>query len=217
MTAAITGVTDVAQRVTDSNKTKSAIEEQQDRFIKLLITQMKNQDPLNPLDNAQITMQMAQISTVQGIEKLNATLQALNRAQSFQAVSMIGHSVLVPGDFVNLKGGMAIGGMDLATAADKVKVSVVDANGVVVRELLLGKREQGSSLFAWDGKTTDGLDAPEGSYSFRIDATLNGSNVDATSLALGEVSSVLMDKSGLAAISVSGMGLVDLAQVRQIM
>ena len=73
----------------------------QDRFMKLLVTQMKNQDPLNPLDNAQVTSQLAQLSTVTGIDKVNATLQSLmgsmQPSQSLQAAGMIGHSVLAPG------------------------------------------------------------------------------------------------------------------------
>lgn len=74
--------------------TKTAAEEQQDRFLTLLVTQLKNQDPLNPMDNAEMTSQMAQMSTVSGIEKLNTTLNSLvdniGTSQSMQAASMIG-------------------------------------------------------------------------------------------------------------------------------
>ena len=83
------------------NTAKSAADDVQDRFLKLLVTQMKNQDPLNPLDNAQVTTQLAQISTVNGIEKLNATIEAMassfTSGQSLQAATMIGKDVLVPG------------------------------------------------------------------------------------------------------------------------
>src|SRR3990167_8083696 len=82
--------------------TASTAADTQDRFLKLLVTQMKNQDPLNPMDNAQVTSQMAQLSTVTGIDKLNVTLQALSdsmaSSQSLQAASMIGYGVLVPGN-----------------------------------------------------------------------------------------------------------------------
>jgi flagellar basal-body rod modification protein FlgD len=196
--------------------TKSAVQNQEDRFLKLLVTQMKNQDPLNPLDNAQVTSQMAQLSTVTGIEKLNATLEAFSQAQSFQSVSMIGRSVLAPGEFVQLAAGAAVGGVELAAPADKVKVSIVDGAGQVVRELDLGKRDAGVAVFGWDGKTTAGTDAPEGKYSFRVSASQAGEQVVSTSLALGQVSSVLMDKAG-PALSVSGLGLVDLSAVRQVL
>ena len=89
----------------------------QDRFLKLLVTQMKNQDPLNPMDNAQVTSQMAQLSTVSGIDKLNTTLQALSSSmtasQSLQAATMIGHGVLTPGSSLDLLNGVAIGGVQL--------------------------------------------------------------------------------------------------------
>jgi flagellar basal-body rod modification protein FlgD len=97
-----TSSTSAASAATVASQT-SAI---QDRFLKLLVTQMKNQDPLNPMDNAQVTSQMAQLSTVSGIDKLNATVQALSdsmaAAQSLQAASMIGHAALVPGTEIDL-------------------------------------------------------------------------------------------------------------------
>jgi flagellar basal-body rod modification protein FlgD len=199
-----------------SATTKSAVQEQEDRFLKLLVTQMKNQDPLNPLDNAQVTTQMAQLSTVTGIEKLNATLEAFTKAQAFQAVGMIGRYVLAPGDFVELAGGAGLGGFELPSAADKVKVSIYDANGNLVRDMDMGKQDEGVKAFQWDGKTNAGADAPEGSYTFTVAASLSGQSVLATNLAVGKVQSVLMDDVG-PALSVQGMGLVDLADVKQIL
>src|SRR5512146_862467 len=108
--------------------TAPAADDLQDRFLKLLVTQMKNQDPLNPLDNAQVTSQLAQISTVNGIEKLNTTIQAMATSfaagQSLQAAGMIGRDVLVPAPTLRLAGGSALFGVDLAQAADQVKVSI---------------------------------------------------------------------------------------------
>src|SRR5690349_5722545 len=74
----------------------------EDRFLKLLVTQMQNQDPLNPMDNAQVTSQMAQINTVTGIDKLNTTVQGLNsqfvQMQALQGASLMGKGVLVAGN-----------------------------------------------------------------------------------------------------------------------
>src|SRR5450759_4503359 len=79
------------------------------RFLKLLVTQLNNQDPLNPLDNAQLTSQLAQMSTVSGVEKLNTTLQSLvdqsGSSQVLQAAFLIGRTVLVPGNQVTLSAG----------------------------------------------------------------------------------------------------------------
>lgn len=215
MVAAVAGTTDTTTGATAVAK-KSAADEQQDRFLKLLVTQMKNQDPLNPLDNAQVTSQMAQLSTVNGIEKLNATLAAFTKAQAFQSVGMIGHHVLAPGDFINLSAGKALAGVELKSAADSVKVNIVDAKGVLVRSLDLGKRDEGVVSFQWDGKTDAGLDAPDGAYSFNVTATLAGKSIAPVGLSLGLVQSVLMDQVG-PALSVQGLGLVDLADVKQIL
>lgn len=215
MVAAVAGVTDTASSAASAVK-RSAVDEQQDRFLKLLVTQMKNQDPLNPLDNAQVTSQMAQLSTVNGIEKLNATLAAFTKAQAFQSVGMIGHHVLAPGDFVNLNGGRGVAGVELASAAESVKVKIFDANGNLVRDLDLGKQDEGVVSFGWDGKTNGGVDAPDGGYSFTVNAVQGGKPVAAVKLSVGMVQSVLMDQVG-PALSVQGMGLVDLSEVKQIL
>lgn len=213
--ASVAGVTDTAASATAAVK-KTAVEETQDRFLKLLVTQMKNQDPLNPLDNAQVTSQMAQLSTVNGIEKLNATLESFTKAQAFQSVGMIGHYVLAPGESINLAGGKALAGVELKSAADSVKVNIVDSKGVTVRSLDLGKQDGGVVSFQWDGKTNAGLDAPEGGYSFNVTATLAGKSIAPTALSVGLVQSVLMDQVG-PALSVQGMGLVDLSDIKQIL
>jgi flagellar basal-body rod modification protein FlgD len=215
MAAAVSGVTDTATSTTSSVK-KTAADEQQDRFLKLLVTQMKNQDPLNPLDNAQVTSQMAQLSTVNGIEKLNTTLAAFTKAQAFQSVGMIGHYVLAPGDSLNLSGGKALAGVELQSAADSVKVNIVDSKGVTVRTIDLAKQDAGVVSFQWDGKTTEGLDAPDGAYKFNVTATQGGKSIAPTALSVGMVQSVLMDQVG-PSLSVQGLGLVDLANVKQIL
>src|SRR4249920_884865 len=86
----------------------------QDQFLKLLITQMQNQDPLNPMDNAQVTSQLAQISTVTGIDKLNTTIGDMNTAmvasQSLQASALVGKGIVAPGNTMLLQQGQAVGG-----------------------------------------------------------------------------------------------------------
>ncbi|MCX7627801.1 MAG: flagellar hook assembly protein FlgD [Methylophilaceae bacterium] len=198
-----------------SSVTGMASSEQSDRFLKLLVAQMKNQDPLNPLDNAQVTTQMAQISTVAGIEKLNQTLQAFTQVQAFQAVGMVGHSVLVPGNVLTLVGGQTAAGLDLPTNVDDIEISIFDANGNPVRSFKLGPHEAGVVTFGWDGRDASGNPLPDGEYSYRVRAVAGGANVAVTSLAFGTVNSILMDRSG-PSLSVDGIGLVELGQVREI-
>mgnify|MGYP000656176422 FL=1 len=99
---------------TASAKNKSSIEDAQDRFMKLLVTQLQTQDPLNPMDNAAVTSQMAQISTVQGIEKLNQSMTSLNEmyksSQSVAAAALIGHIALASGSQMPLSSGKAVAG-----------------------------------------------------------------------------------------------------------
>ena len=115
--------------------------EVQDRFLKLLVTQMRNQDPLNPLDNAQVTSQLAQLSTVSGVDKLNTTLQNLSSAllasQSLQSASLVGRDVVAGGSRLSLTSSGAAAGMDLKQAADRVTVSILGPDGNVVRTLEL--------------------------------------------------------------------------------
>jgi len=199
----------------------SAAADTQDRFLKLLVTQMKNQDPLNPMDNAQVTSQMAQLSTVTGIDKLNVTLQALSdsmaSSQSLQAAAtMIGHGVLVPGSGVDLANGSGYGGIDLAQSVDRLDISIYDQAGALVRNMQLGAQPVGLVNWQWDGRNNSGVSVTEGSYTFTADAAQAGKKVDATALQFGMVNSVSQDSQGVA-LSVGQLDGIALSQVRQIL
>lgn len=192
----------------------------QDRFLKLLVTQMKNQDPLNPMDNAQVTSQMAQLSTVTGVDKLNATLQALSDSmtsnQGMQAATMIGHGVLVPGKGVELSGGAGFGGVELAQSVEKLDISIYDKAGALVRKVNLGAQPAGVVNWQWDGRNESGVAVQDGSYNFVAEAKQEGKAVDATALQFGMVNSVTQGKQGVS-LSVGKMAEVALSQVRQIL
>lgn len=210
-----------AQKTKDSPAAGAAKgSETQDRFLKLLVTQMKNQDPLNPLDNAQVTSQMAQLSTVSGIDKLNSTLQALSdsmsMSQSVSATSMIGRGVLVSGSDINLANGKAFGGVDMAQSADNVKVVIQDAAGNTVRTLQLGAQNAGVQPFAWDGQTDAGAAAANGSYKFTAEAVLGGDKSTPATLAYGMVNAVTPGAQG-ATLDVGQMGSFALSAVKQVM
>lgn len=180
---------------------KSTVQDAQDRFMTLLVTQMKNQDPLNPLDNAQVTSQLAQLSTVTGIEKLNSTMEALmgnyQASQSVQAASMIGHGVFVPGSTIELQDGKALLGVDLAEAADSVKITVTDKSGAVVHTIDLDAQKAGVVPLGWDGKNDDGVALADGKYSFTVKAVRGGQKVEATNLSFGVVNSVSTSAKGV--------------------
>jgi flagellar basal-body rod modification protein FlgD len=191
----------------------------QDRFLKLLVTQMQNQDPLNPMDNSQVTSQMAQLSTVSGIDQLNTTLQALSSSmttsQTLQAASMIGHGVLTPGNKVDLANGTAIGGVNLSQSASNVQVNIQDQSGKTIRTLHLGAMPAGVQGWQWDGMNDAGVAVPTGSYTFTIAATQGGSNVPATALTYGVVNGVTPGTSG-ASLNIGLNELIAMSQVQQI-
>ena len=193
---------------------------QQDKFLTLLVTQMKNQDPMNPMDNAQITSQMAQLSTVSGIDKVNSTLQALSNSlamsQSVSATNMIGHGVLVPGSDISLANGQSVGGVELTQPADSLKVTIQDAAGNIMRTLRLGAQEVGVVPFAWDGQTDTGTTAANGSYKFTVEAVLASNKIDAATLAFGMVNAVTPGMQG-ATLDVGKLGGFALSDVKQVM
>jgi flagellar basal-body rod modification protein FlgD len=181
-----------------------------DKFMTLLVTQLKNQDPLNPMDNAQLTSQLAQLSTVTGINQLNTTLNTLassyQSSETLQATGMIGKGVLISGSDITLSSGKAILGVDLASAADKVVVDITDPRtGKVVQSMDLGAQPAGTVPISWDGVVDPSkVDAsgnpvalPDGKYTFTVTAFQGGAALtDATPLQFDAVNSVTTGGSG---------------------
>lgn len=204
-----------------SSKSSSSVSEQQDRFLKLLTTQLKNQDPLNPLDNAQMTSQLAEISMVDGLSKLNTTLSSLvsssTNQQALLAATLVGHGALVEGNTLQLSSSGAIGGFDLAGAADKVTVQVKDAAGNAVRTITLDKQEAGAQNFVWDGKDDNGnAMSTTGTYTFTVTATQGGNDVKVTALKFGTISGVVKNSSGSLGVDVGTFGRFALDDLKQI-
>lgn len=192
----------------------------EDRFLKLLIAQMRNQDPLNPLDNAQVTTQMAQISTVSGIDKLNQTLKALAggfaETQSLQAAALVGREVLVAGAALELDASGARGGFELAEPADEVVLEVKNASGIVVHRAELGAQAAGVHYFEWDGGDDAGTRLAAGAYSFQVSARRADATVKADPLAAARVLGVARDASGTS-LDLQGLGRQPYGNVKQIL
>jgi len=192
----------------------------QSNFLTLLVTQLKNQDPTNPMENNELTTQLAQINTLSGIEKLNTTLGSisgqLNSNQSLQASTLIGHGVMVAGSQILAgKGQTTPFGFELASAADKTTVTIRDASGTVLRTLDLGSQSAGVHTFSWDGKLTDGTTVPDGKYSFTLAASNGADQLVAQPLNYALVNGVTTDPSG-AILDLGTMGTIKLDAIRQI-
>jgi flagellar basal-body rod modification protein FlgD len=170
-----------------------------DRFLKLLVAQMKNQDPLNPMDNAQVTSQMAQIQTVSGIDKLNSTVQGLNaqfaQLQALSGASLVGRGVLIEGNrLVADNNGVGHGGFELASQADHVKLEVLDASGRVIDTTDLGAMASGRHSFDWTPAA--GVN-PALASRFRITSTLGATAVSAATFTRDRVDAVSAGPNGL--------------------
>lgn len=188
---AVTNVQSTYAALNDKSSVVSANEAgSADRFLKLLVAQMQNQDPLSPMDNAQVTSQMAQINTVTGIEKLNTTVQGLSgqfvQMQALQGASLVGRDVVVPGNKMSMQDGVGVGGFELTSAADNVKVEVLGPGGHVLDTLDLGAQTAGMHSFDW----TAGTNATATGVTFRVTATSGSVKLDTTALMRDRVDAV---------------------------
>ncbi|MBP1312953.1 flagellar hook assembly protein FlgD [Herbaspirillum huttiense] len=205
----------------------------QNRFLTLLIAQMKNQDPSNPMDNSQLTTQMAQLSTVTGISQLNNSLSTLmsnlNSSQALSTANMIGHSVLAPGNSIQLTSDTtkdasgtettsqkAVFGVNLSGTASSVVVTIKDSSGAVVHTTDLGTQAAGVVPVIWDGSNDTGGKVADGNYTFTVSASNNGTAVTASTLSFGTVSSVSTASDGVK-LNVTNVGTIKPTDVVQIL
>ena len=197
-------------------------------FLTLLVAQLKNQDPTNPLQNNELTSQLAQISTLSGIEKLNTTLGSISgqidSSQSLQASSLVGHGVMIPGS--TILAGKSAGsesenvdttpfGIELTQAADKVTATITDGNGKVIRTLNVGAQTAGVHTFTWDGKLDDGTAAPDGAYNISFAASQGTTQLVVQPLQFALVQGVTLGKDGNK-LDLGTYGTTTMDQVRQI-
>jgi flagellar basal-body rod modification protein FlgD len=190
-------------------------------FFKLMITQLKNQDPMKPMENGEFLSQIAQFGTVSGIDKLNKTFEDLasnlTSGQALQAGNLVGREVLVPGGVAALAPGAPIRGVTTldASAADVV-LHIYNASGALVRDLSLGGQKAGDVQFSWDGMTNAGTYAPAGTYYLQAEA-LSGEKAHAVDTQLyATVASVNLGDQGGLTLDLAGLGTVPFSAVREI-
>jgi len=187
----------------------------QDRFLKLLVTQLQNQDPLSPMDNAQLTSQIAQINTVTGIATLNTSVQGLSsqflQMQTLQGASLVGKNVIVPGNKIDIADGVGQGGFEIATPADAVKVEVLSPAGQVIDTINLGAQSAGVHGFDWVAGSYDNTS----NLTFRVTASSGATKLDATALMRDTVNAVSASGSALQ-LQLARAGTVDYSTVKAI-
>ena len=188
----------------------------QNTFMQLLVAQLKNQDPLNPMDNSQMTSQLAQINTVNGIQQLNTTMSSmLTQNATTQASSMIGRTVQVPTNNLTLASGAANFGVSVPTGADDVVVTITNAAGVAVRTVDLGQMAAGSGNYTWNGKDDKGNQLADGAYSIKVTATQGGKVVTANALGTDKVAGVTIN-NGTMQLALASGGTAKLSDVASI-
>ena len=201
---------DSLTNTTSTNKS-SALD--QEAFLKLMTTQLKTQDPFDPVDNTQMVAQMAQFSSVAGISEMNASLtgiaNTLASSRLGDAASWIGRSALVPSEVApQLGDGSYAGEITLPAAASAVTMNFVDANGQVVHTERLGAQAAGTIAFQWDGKGADGASAAPGPLQIMISATGASGSIAATTSAWTPIAGVQSPAGGSATKLVTPLGLI---------
>jgi flagellar basal-body rod modification protein FlgD len=173
-------------------------QQQQDRFLKLLVAQLNNQDPMNPMDNAQMTTQIAQINTVSGISQLNETIQSMaaqyTSMQIMQGAAMIGHEVVAEGDTLSIDKtkGVGTGAVQLDAAATSVQLQVMTPGGQIIDKVELGAMNAGQHNINWDASKYKG----SGNLHFAVVAKQGNSAVGSTPLMRDTIASVGTDSNG---------------------
>ena len=194
----------------------------QDTFMKLLVAELKHQDPMDPVKNRDLVAQLATLTSVQKLtgidEKLKGLQQGTLEGASLQSATLIGKTVTARTNSLTVNSlGVSAGGYGLPNAANSVKVSIVDSAGQVVRTLDLGRQAAGDKSFEWDGQDLNGRRLPNGKYSFQVAATdSSGAAIRPTTEVSGLVSEVRYS-NGAPEVVVGNVhvGLADVTSVAQ--
>jgi flagellar basal-body rod modification protein FlgD len=186
-----------------------------------MIAQLKNQDPMKPMQNGEFLSQMAQFGTVSGIQDLQKTMSgmanALGSNQALMASSLVGRAVLVPGDKVPYGAGVPVmAAAELPQAVSEMRVSIVDSSGQVVRQMVLGPQNAGNVKFSWDGLTDAGTQAAPGIYTVRADGLLNGKATALATSVVARVDSVSLGGTQGVMLNLWDGTTVPLANVKEI-
>lgn len=180
---------------TDTTKASGTDTLGKDTFLQLLVTQLQNQNPLDPQDNSEFVAQLAQFSSLESMQTLNDTVDTLlgnyTSTQALQASSLVGRTVIAEGDSATVAAGTGFTGqVDVASSTTDLTVSVYDADGNIIKNIDLGAQSAGSASFTWDGTDNDGLAVDAGTYTIKATATVDGEEVAQTTYLPSVVNSV---------------------------
>lgn len=194
---------------------------QQD-FLRLMVAQVQNQDPMQPQPNGEFLSQLAQFSTNDGITKMQDSLQqmasSLQSNQALQASALVGRKVLVNSNKLNLGAeGDVNAAIDMPAGLGNLSASIYSSSGELLKTIPLGQPAPGFFQFSWDGTGQDNKRLNPGSYTVKVNGVYGGKEVALKTLTSANVDSVSLGQNGEGLkLNVSGVGAVTLDQVRQI-
>ena len=190
-------------------------------FMTLMLTQLKNQDPLNPQDPSAFLSQIAQMSTVTGIQGMQTSIgtlsDSLRSSQVIDGTSMVGHSIMSVATTANLgTTGSTTGAVTIPQGTSAAAIAITDASGALVRTIPLAT-QQGTTSFTWDGTTSSGARAAAGTYTYSAVATVGAVPQQLETQISSKVGSVTIDPTTNSLTLNTDIGSIPLASVRSVM
>jgi flagellar basal-body rod modification protein FlgD len=220
--SALSALTGSATTSTTSSGSTDSTTMGKDAFLKLLVTQLQHQDPLNPADSTEFTSQLAQFSSLEQLNNVNENLASLKQYQASinnaQAVSFIGKEVVSKGNTIEAKSGQPVAcEFELAKAAKRAVVSIYDSTGAFVKDVVATSLNAGKQTVSWDGKDRNGNTAADGAYTFEVQAEGSSKEtVAATTYSKGTVSGVtFQDGSTYLTLGRGKVAIGDVVQITQ--
>ncbi|MEX2365595.1 MAG: flagellar hook assembly protein FlgD [Pseudohongiellaceae bacterium] len=204
----------------------------QEDFMKLMLTQMNQQDPFKPMEDGEFLSQMAQFSAVSGLKEIKESFGSLTESlksnHALQASSMVGRKVMIPGDKAVLpESGELKGAVDLPASTSELKISVYDSTGELMQRIDKGSQSQGIVNFSWDGKrAAGGTDneegvsqrSPAGNYTIKAEMVVDGETQSVEPMVMDNVESVSIGKQGQGiTLNLANGGSRSMSDVREIM
>ncbi len=232
----ITATNSVFDRLSIANKTqedpKATNELGQKAFLKLMITQLENQDPLSPQENSEFIAQLAQFSSVESLDSLNNHFNDFADEfvanQALQASSLVGRSVTVPADSTVLEpGGVVTATAEIPASSAELKVQIKTDKGELMDQIIAGPVEAGDAVIRWDGKNAElngkplewtsqhEHGVPPGNYTIEISTLVEGKSEQLQSYLSANVNSVTVGQNGTLTLNLAGVGAKSLADVKQ--
>jgi flagellar basal-body rod modification protein FlgD len=193
-----------------------------DEFLTLMTAQLKNQDPMKPLEGTEFISQLATFGTVSGVQEMSTSMEALaaslRSTQTLNGSSMVGRDILAAADSItHTQGGTVSGELDVPAGVTSVQVRITDSSGAVVREMVL-PNTAGTQTFTWDGLRDNGTAAESDTYDIEAIASIGGASGSLGLMLAGRVSSVSIDASGTnLTLNTAALGPVAMANVRRVM